>query len=321
MSRNTTRRRRRRTPSNTPTMTDTLDQQMAPTTNSVMRKTRGEIAAERHKVEALERQLSIQQQISLLRWRKQQANAKMKNILSESRAMRQRDASSSALREREQENHSQWMYSVVESEMQRPLEVDDDFIQKYTNDARKDYERLERDTRHHIDIVAKLKKQLLEKESQRARYVNYKLKLEQYGLTRGPLDDGDGRAETPVRGGGGDGGGGGVESGGSTVDPNLMSTAPPSKIVERLEDLDAIEQHLHGIRGQWASKEPSFLENPATDLFLLRVPQPLATTGGLGGGSMMASSGGQSMPNLGTNTIGDMFISAPIDSILEDVTK
>lgn len=293
-------------------MTDTLDQQMAPS-SAVMRKTRGEIAAERHKVEALERQLSIQQQISLLRWRKQQANAKMKNILSESRVMRQRDASSSVLRQQELENHSQWMHSVVESEMQRPLEVDDDFIQKYTNDARKDYERLERDTRHHIDIVAKLKKQLLEKESQRARYVDYKLKLEQYGLTRGPLDDGDGRAETPpVRGG--------VESGGSTVDPSLTSTAPPSQIVERLEDLNAIEQHLHGIRQQWATKEPSFLENPATDLFLLRVPQPLATKGGLGGGSMMAS-GGQSMPNLGTNTLGDLFSSAPIDSITEGAAK
>jgi hypothetical protein len=288
------RRRRRRRPSRESDMTDTLDQEMIP--QEAMKNTRGEIMAERHKVAALERQLSIQQQISLLRWRKQQASAKMRNILSDSRAMRRRDTSSNTLRKRASEEHSQWMYSVVESEMQRPLEVDDDFIQKYTNDARKDYERLERDTRHHIDIVSKLKKQLLEKEDQRRRYVEYKIKREAYGLTPGPLDDGDGRAETPGK----------VDGGASTLDPNLTNAAAPSKIVERLEDLDAIEHHLHGIRRQWADKEPSFLENPATDLFLLRVPQPLATAGGAEGGSIVTSN---SMPNLGAvaNTFADQL--------------
>ena len=291
--------RRRRPKPNKSSQMDSLDQQMIPSnhTNSVMRKTRGEIIAEQHKVAALERQLSIQQQISLLRWRKQQANAKMRTILSDSRAMRTRDASSTSVRERQQKEHSQWMYSVVESEMQRPLEVDDDFIQKYTSDARKDYERLERDTRHHIDVVAKLKKQLLEKEDQRRRYVEYKIKREAYGLTPGPLDDGDGRAETPV----------GINSGASMLDPALTVAAAPSKIVERLEDLDAIEHHLHGIRRQWADKEPSFLENPATDLYLLRVPVPLATGGGAGGGSIVTSN---SMPNLGNvaNTFTDTLM-------------
>ena len=299
MSATTNRRRRRRRRPNAnnqlkkPTQfMDTLDQQIISPENtssttpnqSNMRKTRGEIIAERHRCEALERQVSIQQQISLLRWRKQQANAKIHNILSESRYMRQWDRDSSLLRQKQQNEHSQWMYSVVESEMHRPLEVDDDFIQKYTNDARSDYERLERNTRHHIDIVAKLKKQLLEKEDQRKRYVNYKIKREMYGLTPGPLDDGDGRAETPLDGGS------------SELDPMMTEETTPSKIVERLEDLDAIEHHLHSIRSQWARKEPNFLENPASDLFLLRVPQPLAN---VGGGNIAASS---SMPQLGVES-------------------
>ena len=168
------RRRKNNERNNTQPTTDALDNfsRASNPTNNLrnthnLRKTRGEIIAERNRCEALERQLSIQQQISLLRWRKQQANAKMRNILSESRTMRQRDRSSTVIRQQQQHDQSQWMYSVVESEMQRPLEVDDDFIQKYTNDARKDYERLERDTRHHIDIVAKLKKELLQKEDQR----------------------------------------------------------------------------------------------------------------------------------------------------------
>jgi hypothetical protein len=283
------RRRKNNQRNNTQPTTDTLDNFSRASNPTNLRKTRGEIIAERNRCEALERQLSIQQQISLLRWRKQQANAKMRNILSESRTMRQRDRSSTVIRQRQQHDQSQWMYSVVESEMQRPLEVDDEFIQKYTNDARKDYERLERDTRHHIDIVAKLKKELLQKEDQRKRYVNYKLKREQYGLTPGPLDDGDGRAVTPGK----------LDGGSSEIDPMMASTAIPSKIVERLEDLDAIEHHLHGIRSQWATKEPTFLENPATDLFLLRVPQPMATNAGTNGGSIVASS---SMPHLGPTT-------------------
>mgnify|MGYP007072030504 CR=1 FL=1 len=246
--------------------------------SGAVRASRGEREAEAHRLASLQRQLSIQQQISMLRWRKSQASAKMRTILQRSSAQRRADAEDTRRARDVAHEHSQWMYSVVESEMQRPLEVDDAFIQRYTKGARRDYENLERDTRHHIDIVTKLKKDLLQKEENRRRWVTYKEKREAYGLTPGPLDDGDGRAATP----------GGLQDGDSALDPLTVlgqQKATPSNIVERLEDLDALEHHLQSVRKQWANKEPSFLENPGTDLFLLRVPQNIAS-GSLTGGSM-----------------------------------
>ena len=260
----------------------------APVGPNGKRLSKGEIQAERHRVAALQRQLSIQQQISVLRWRKSQASAKMRNILTSSRQQRAQDKADTRRKDGLAAERSQWMYSVVESEMQRPLEVDDNFIQRYTQDARRDYERLERDTRHHIDVVTKLKKDLLQKEDNRRRWITYKAKREAHGLTPGPLDDGDGRAVTPGK----------VEAGNSEIDPLTMliqQKATPSSIVERLEDLDALEKHLQGVRREWADKEPKFLESPATDLFLLRVPQALAMSSsvpGIGTDGVSSTGGG-----------------------------
>ena len=81
---------------------------------------------------------------------------------------------------------------------------------------------------------------------------------------------------------------GGLNDGDSALDPLTVleqQKATPSDIVERLEDLDALEHHLQSVRKQWANKEPNFLENPGTDLFLLRVPQNIAS-GSLTGGSV-----------------------------------
>lgn len=241
-------------------------------------KTQGERLAEAHRLASLERQLSIQQQISLLRWRKSQTSAKMRNILKNSQQQRHQDLKDTRRMQNQSNERSQWMYSVVESEMQRPLEVDDDFIRQYTEGARRDYENIERDTRHHIDIVTKLKKELLQKEDNRRRRVAFKAKREALGLTPGPLDDGDGRAVTPGK----------IQNEGSALDPLTLleqQKATPSDIVDRLEDLDALEHHLQNTRKQWANKEPNFLDNPRTDLFLLRVPQNIAS-GSLAGSSM-----------------------------------
>ena len=69
------------------------------------------------------------------------------------------------------------MQEVVESEMARPLEVDDDYIQGYIQESMLSAKRLEKDTECHLTNVQKLKQIVLSGEDLRMRNRRYKDKL------------------------------------------------------------------------------------------------------------------------------------------------
>lgn len=208
------------------------------------------------RIQSLQRQLSLQQQISVLRWRKAQASSKIRNILASSRAQRAADTSHLGQVKSERSEHSQWVHSVVESEMQRPLQVDDDFIQNFQSQTRHNHDVASRNLDHHLHIVRKMKTNLVDKEASRRRARRYKFRRAQLGLTTSAT-----RAIP--------------HESASGVSERLMT--------ERIEDLDALERHLLLMKQQQAGVDPAeALRSPASDLYLLRLPR---ADGGLSGSS------------------------------------
>ena len=144
------------------------------------------------------------------------------------------------------------MQEIVESEMGRPLEVDDDYIQSYITESKNSTKRLQNDTECHLRNVQRLKETTLEGENLRMRVRRYKDKL---ALARGIP-----RVKTP----------------------NCFVEAQERFTDEKLSKLDSLEKHLLSVKKQAhrAEKakaglfgEPSL--SSSTDLFLLRVPQSI----------------------------------------------
>ena len=214
-----------------------------------------EAKAEQQKQQSLERQIALQQQLCFLQWRKNQASARMRNILTESKKLRIEDEKQEE-EVQDLEQKSSWIQSVIESEMQRPLEVDDSFIEKYRNDLNAEQERVAKDTQHHLDIVSRLKKDLIEKEHTRQRQALYKQRRSQLRMAGNST-----LSSTMSR-----------ESGLSSV-PDSSTGRSTSILAGRIEELDALEQNLRfqqksRVRG---ASSPTMI-SPATDLYLLRMP-------------------------------------------------
>ena len=206
------------------------------------------------KQESEKKMLQLQQQLMFLRWRKCQTGAKMRKILADSKRFKNFDVSHIAENTSALEDRSSWMQEVVESEMARPLEVDDDYIQEYIRESKDSSKRLEQDTDCHLRNVQKLKHTVLSAEQIRMRNRRYKDKL---ANMRGIQ-----RVRTPA----------------NIVNMQEMQTNA------KLDKLDALEQHLlHVKRGmQKVEKAKSGLlyDQPSiaasSDLFLLRVPQQIS---------------------------------------------
>ena len=201
------------------------------------------------KQESEKKMLQLQQQLMFLRWRKVQTGAKMRQILADSKRFKTLDEASMLDTRQVLEEKSQWMQEVVESEMAKPLEVDDDYIQGYIKESKNSTRRLEQDTQCHLRNVQKLKETVLRGENLRMRNRRYKDKL---SMARG-----------------------------------VPSVRTPSHFVQqqealtnaKLDKLDALEQHLLAVKTQVKTSkrtkaglydEPSL--SSSTDLFLLRVP-------------------------------------------------
>ena len=194
--------------------------------------------------------LQLQQQLMFLRWRKCQTGAKMRKILADSKRFKNMDVSQIAEQTSQLEDRSSWMQEVVESEMARPLEVDDGYIQGYIQESKMSSKRLEQDTDCHLRNVQKLKHTVLSAEQLRMRNRRYKDKL---ANMRGVQ-----RVRTPA----------------NVVNMQEMQTNM------KLEKLDALEQHLMTVKRDMQRVEkaksgvlygqPSIAAS--SDLFLLRVP-------------------------------------------------
>ena len=194
--------------------------------------------------------LQLQQQLMFLRWRKCQTGAKMRKILADSKRFKNMDVSQIAEQTSQLEDRSSWMQEVVESEMARPLEVDDDYIQGYIQESKMSSKRLEQDTDCHLRNVQKLKHTVLSAEQLRMRNRRYKDKL---ANMRGVQ-----RVRTPA----------------NVVNMQEMQTNM------KLEKLDALEQHLMTVKRDMQRVEKAksgvLYDQPSiaasSDLFLLRVP-------------------------------------------------
>ena len=174
----------------------------------------------------------------------------MRKILADSKRFKNMDVSQIAEQTSQLEDRSSWMQEVVESEMARPLEVDDGYIQGYIQESKMSSKRLEQDTDCHLRNVQKLKHTVLSAEQLRMRNRRYKDKL---ANMRGVQ-----RVRTPA----------------NVVNMQEMQTNM------KLEKLDALEQHLMTVKRDMQRVEkaksgvlygqPSIAAS--SDLFLLRVP-------------------------------------------------
>ena len=204
------------------------------------------------KKESEEKMLQLQQQLMFLRWRKVQTGAKMRSILADSKRFRTMDETNLTGGEVKAEERAQWMQEIVESEMGRPLEVDDDYIQSYITESKNSTKRLQNDTECHLRNVQRLKETTLEGENLRMRVRRYKDKL---SLARGVP-----RVRTP----------------------NSFVEAQERFTDAKLSKLDALERHLLSVKNQAHRAEKAkagLFDEPSltssTDLFLLRVPQSI----------------------------------------------
>ena len=202
------------------------------------------------KYESEKKMLQLQQQLMFLRWRKCQTGAKMRKILADTKRFKNMDETQIAQNTSLLEERSSWMQEVVESEMARPLEVDDDYIQGYIQESMMSAKRLEKDTECHLTNVQKLKQTVLSGEDLRMRNRRYKDKLANMrGIER---------VRTPS----------------SYVKMQEMQTSM------KLEKLDALEQHLMSVKNDMKKMENAkaglLYDQPSiaasSDLFLLRVP-------------------------------------------------
>lgn len=102
----------------------------------------------------------IEQQMLLLKWRKAETDARIKNLLNETRQMQEQDLMVQLAADRTTER-SQWMQRVIQQELQRPLTVDAEYLLALEEDERRENERARAETARHARVIQKLKRDVV----------------------------------------------------------------------------------------------------------------------------------------------------------------
>ena len=115
------------------------------------------LTAEISKVEELETQLAH------LRWRKMQNETKIRNMIESSRSMQEQDLLKE-LSLNKTAQKQQWMRSVIEDELSKPLEVNEDFMHRFENDELTMRETAQNNKARHLTSVRFLQHELSKRE-------------------------------------------------------------------------------------------------------------------------------------------------------------
>jgi len=101
----------------------------------------------------------LQTQMAHLRWRKMQNESKIRSMIVASRQMHEQELLKQMSRDRAREK-AEWMKEIIEDELSKPLEVDENFIKKFEDDEKSFRAKSLANKRQHLKSVKKLQKEL-----------------------------------------------------------------------------------------------------------------------------------------------------------------
>ena len=117
----------------------------------------------------------LEQRMAHLQWRKAQNDTKIKSALHRVKDMQEHDLLAQLARDREREK-AEWMQDVVEDELNQPLEVTEEFLQRFEHHQQAARDKYNTQAKHHASSLAKLKAHQEALETQRARNARYREK-------------------------------------------------------------------------------------------------------------------------------------------------
>ena len=117
----------------------------------------------------------LEQRMAHLQWRKAQNDRKIKSSLQRVKDMQEHDLLAQLAHDREREK-AEWMQDVVEDELNQPLEVTEEFLQRFESHQQTARDKYNRQAKHHASSLAKLKAHQEALDLQRARNAQYREK-------------------------------------------------------------------------------------------------------------------------------------------------
>ena len=110
-----------------------------------------------------------------LQWRKAQNDVKIKGALQKVKHMQEHDLLAQLAHDREREK-AEWMADVVDDELNQPLEVTEEFLQRFEGRQQAARDKYNTQAKHHANSLAKLKAHQEALDTQRARNARYREK-------------------------------------------------------------------------------------------------------------------------------------------------
>ena len=104
-----------------------------------------------------------------LQWKKACTQSKMKNVLKQTRQMQERDMVLRLGNPRAQQK-AQWTKQVIRDEMQRPLDVSDQFMKEFAAKRTRDEEKFRASSKTHAKQIQRLQKRSQERKAQQNRH-------------------------------------------------------------------------------------------------------------------------------------------------------
>lgn len=101
----------------------------------------------------------LETQMAHLRWRKMQNETKIRTVLSHSRRLHEEELFRDLTRNRSSDKAA-WMRGIIEDELSKPLEVNEDFIRGFEQDQKRQRAQNLRNKRQHLKSVKNLQAQL-----------------------------------------------------------------------------------------------------------------------------------------------------------------
>ena len=117
----------------------------------------------------------LEQRMAHLQWRKAQNDVKIKGALQKVKHMQEHDLLAQLAHDREREK-AEWMADVVDDELNQPLEVTEEFLQRFEHHQQAARDKYNTQAKHHASSLAKLKAHQEALETQRARNARYREK-------------------------------------------------------------------------------------------------------------------------------------------------